>query len=301
MLSAEGKVVETEPDPAWRRLEPKKNVTGNQATSNLLIGGINAFNLVAAATAPYFIFPRLGLGGELAWIGLVWVPLAFSTLFFGIPLARSLAVRMQNGRRALKNLRKVLVGQVMEASLRKEGDGSITVGGALERTRATLMTGFDPRRALGSGRSAVRVGEDEAASLPETELGPSSVEAQLQEFLAEFDGEVTEGPDGTVAYRFPEILRQFRGAELMRRSLALEAQRVGEIVYSSDETEEESNDREAQAFDRELERGRDLERYLQAPDRVAVLDDFELVAFEEEMAEREARTGRQARAPGSWH
>jgi hypothetical protein len=207
---------------------------------------------------------------------------------------------MQNARRAVRNLRKVLLGQVMETSLRKGGDGTLTVGGAVERARAALTKSFDPRRALGPGRSIRPLPEDEAASLPETQVDPATVEARLQEFLAEFDGEVTEGPDGTVAYRFPEILRQFQGAELMRTSLGLEAQRVGEIVYSSDETEQEANDREARAFDRELARGRDLDRYLQAPDRVAVLDDFELVAFEEELAERQAAGATHPRSGRGW-
>ncbi len=300
MMSAEGGVRETEPDPAWRRLEPKESVTGNQTTSDLLIGGINAFNLVAAATAPFFIFPRLGLGGGLAWIGLVWIPLAFSTLFFGIPLVRSLGVGVRNGRRAFRNLRKVLLGPVMEASLGKKVGGTITVAGAVERARAALTRGFDPGRALGSGRPSLSVRESEAIPLPEAEVNAAAVEARLQEFLAEFDGEVTEGPDGALAYRFPEISRQFRGAELMRESLALEAQRVGEIVYASDDTVEEADDREARAFDLELERGRDLQRYLQAPDRLAVLDDFELVAFEEGLAEREAKAGAQSKRRKAW-
>ena len=66
--------------PAWRRLEPNELVTGNEMKNNLFIGGINGFNLVAAMTAPMFIFPQLGLGGPLAWIGLVWIPVVFSTL-----------------------------------------------------------------------------------------------------------------------------------------------------------------------------------------------------------------------------
>ncbi|MCK5650483.1 MAG: hypothetical protein KAJ42_03855, partial [Gemmatimonadetes bacterium] len=67
MVSAKGAVSEREPDPAWRRLEPDESVTGNEKTPNALIGGMNGFNLVAAISAPWFIFPQLGLGGPLAW------------------------------------------------------------------------------------------------------------------------------------------------------------------------------------------------------------------------------------------
>ena len=99
MVSAHGTVSEREPDPAWRRLEPNELVTGNEMKNNFFIGGINGFNLVAAMTAPMFIFPQLGLGGPLAWIGLVWIPVVFSTLFFAIPLFRGLTVRRQKNQR----------------------------------------------------------------------------------------------------------------------------------------------------------------------------------------------------------
>ena len=96
MLSAKGRVSEREPDPAWRRLEPAESLTGNEAKSNALIGGMNGFNLAAAFTAPWLIFPQLGFGGPMAWIGLVWIPAIFSAFFFLIPLVRSFGVRQRN-------------------------------------------------------------------------------------------------------------------------------------------------------------------------------------------------------------
>ena len=113
---------------------------------------------------------------------------------------------------------------------------------------------------------------------------------QLQQLLAEFDGEVEETPDGTVRYRFPEIRLQFQGAERMRRSLRLETQELGDIVYASDQTDEEANRREVEAFEQEVERQDDLERYLQTPDRVEYLDEFELVAFDEELSRGRVRS-----------
>ena len=97
-----------------------------------------------------------------------------------------------------------------------------------------------------------------------------------------------ETPGGTVRYRFPEIRRQFQGAETTRRVLQLEAQEVGEIVYASDQTREEADQREVEEFEREMERAEDLERYLQSPDRVEYFDEFELVSFDEELAQRRA-------------
>ena len=70
--------------------------------------------------------------------------------------------------------------------------------------------------------------------------------------------------------------------------MALDEQEVGDIVYASDQTDEEAHERDLAAFDRALSGGPELDRYLLAPDRVDYLDDFELVAFDEEMKRGQA-------------
>jgi hypothetical protein len=275
LVSARGTVSEREPDPAWRRLEPAESVTGNDGKSNALIGGMNGFNLLAAGSAPWLIFPQLGLSGPLAWVGLVWVPMVFSSLFFGIPLVRSVGVRVRNRRRQERNLRKVLLGQVFQASLSVDGPRWVSGAGALERGRRLLLP--SPGR---KGRPSQSRSE---SNLPPEPSWSRAFRGQLQTLTAEFDGEVEETPDRDVLYRFPEIRRQFQGAERMRKGLRLDRQQVGEIVYSSDETKEESDQREVEAFQREWDRQVDLEGYLQVPDRIEYLDDFELVAFDEEL------------------
>lgn len=275
MVSAAGTVTEREPDPAWRRLEPAASVTGNDSKSNALIGGLNGFNLVAAMTAPWFIFPRLGFGGPLAWIGLVWIPAVFSALFFAIPLLRSIAVRRRNRKRQETNLRKILLGHVLRATLSGQEAGWVTAAGARERTRSLL-----PAPGAGARRTRQEPAESNLPAEPQWEPGFLD---QLQRLTAEFDGEVEEMPDGIPRYRFPQIRTEFRGAEEMRHGLRLDRRSVGEIVYASDETEEEADRREVEAFDREIRRQDDLERYLQSPDRVGYLDEFELVAFDEEL------------------
>ncbi|MGW8267456.1 MAG: hypothetical protein ACWGSQ_13900 [Longimicrobiales bacterium] len=275
LVSARGVVSEREPDPAWRRLEPAESVTGNDGKSNALIAGINGFNLGAAISAPWFIFPRLGFGGPVAWVGLVWVPLTFSTLFFLVPLLRAVAVRRRNFRRQERNLRKVLLGQVFRASLAAGASTWVTSDGAMERTRPLLLPA--------GGRAGRGPRPPSDTNLPPEAGWGRAFENQLQALTAEFDGEVEEEPDGTARYRFPEIRTQFQGAERMRQGLRLDMQEVGTIVYASDETPEEADVREVEAFERERERQDDLERYLQAPDRVDYFDEFELVAFDEEL------------------
>ncbi|MFC1575509.1 hypothetical protein ACFL5A_02540 [Gemmatimonadota bacterium] len=278
MVSARGTVSEREPDPAWRRLEPDESVTGNTGKTNALIGGMNGFNLVAAISAPWFIFPQLELGGPLAWVGLVWVPVVFSTLFFSVPLLRGLTVRRRNLQRRERNIRKVLLGHVLTASLSPRGPQWVSGAGASEHAKTLRLPskGMNSRDRQATPRShfLAEVGWDRG------------FQDQLQELTAEFDGEVEETPDGTARYRFPEIRLQFRGAEQMRRRLRLETQEIGDIVYASDQTDGEADQREVEAFEREVGRQDDLERYLQAPDRVGYLDEFELVAFDEEMSLR---------------
>ncbi len=285
MVSAHGTVSEREPDPAWRRLEPAESVTGNDAKANAIVAGINTFNLVAAATAPWFIFPRLGLAGDLAMIGLVWVPLAYSSLFFAVPALRALAVHRQNRLREERNLRKVTLGYVFRASLVGDGAQWVSLSGTTEHVRAALPKSGG--RIAGSGRALDRASSGGASPSSETS-GNGFLEAELQALLGEFDGEIEENPEGILKYRFPSILTQFRGAERVRRRLSLEDQAVGDIVYASDQTEEEANQRDLAAFDRELNRPDALTRYLGAPERVSYLDEFELVAFDEEMRQGRA-------------
>jgi hypothetical protein len=275
MVSAHGTVTEREPDPAWRRLEPPESVTGNDAKANAIVAGINGFNMLAASTAPWFIFPRLGLAGDLAWIGLVWVPLAYSSLFFAVPALRSFTVQRRNRLRRERNVRKVTLGLVFKASLAGTGNRWVNLAGTRQHFRAAL-----PKAAGGStGRHLTleRTGESGAFLSSET-LSDRALEAGLQDLLAEFGGEVEEDPEGTVKYRFPNILTQVQGAEDIRRRLSLEDQKVGDIVYASDQTAEEAHERDLAAFDRELEGKKDLTHLVQAPERVGYLDEFELVA-----------------------
>lgn len=275
MVSASGRVSEKEPDPSWRRLEPTELWTGNDLKSNAIIGGMNGFNLAAATSAPWFIFPQLGFGGPLAWIGLVWLPALFSSLFFAIPLLRYFGVRRRNRKRQARNLRKILLAQVFQASLSPKGPLWISGAGTVKRAKSLLLP---------SRTSTRRRGRDMQESNLPPELGwERGFLKQLQTLSAEFDGEVDATPDGAFLYRFPDILRCFQGAEVVRERLSLEGQRVGDIVYSSDESKEDTDRREVEAFEREMGRQKELEAYVPDPDRLGYMDDFELVAFDEEL------------------
>ncbi len=263
MLSAHGRVAAREPNPSWMRLEYPLELTGNTTGANLAVGGMNTFTLVAAATSPWFIFPRLGIGGPAAFVGLVVVPVIFSLMFFAVPALRTWSVKRENARRRKRNVRRVTLGLVYARSL----EGREATGVTVEEAHAHV-----------------------AARLEHQTVTPGAVEKVLHALAAEFDADVAPDAEGRLVFRFPAIRRQMAAGEAVRRSLSLEGRELGPIVYDSGDTASEADARDLAAFDRELEKA-DLSGYVPSPDRVAYEADFELVASDEEV-----RTARRARA-----
>ena len=250
MLSAHGAIRAAEPKAAWQRLERPAEVTGNELKDNVIVGAINGFNLVAAATAPWFIFPRLGMGGVAAFVGLVAVPVVYSLMFFAVPGLRALAVRRENRRRERRNVRRALLGLVYEMSLGK-----------------------------GAGVMVAPATAHVAQHLKLQKVTQAQVESALHELAAEFDADVEPDPEGNLIFRFPALRRDFAAAEAMRKVLELDRQALGPIVYHSGDTDAEAGRRELEAFDRALAEARetDLGRYIPGPG-VAFENDWDVVA-----------------------
>ena len=103
-----------------------------------------------------------------------------------------------------------------------------------------------------------------------------------------------EADDDGFRYRFSAIRETFVEAELMRRRLKLQDQRLGRIVYATSDTAAEESQRELDGFDRELARAEmDLSRYLPSPNRVGFEEDFEVVL--DKVPVRAARSTRPPR------
>jgi hypothetical protein len=256
MTSASGKVRVKEPNPAWMRLEYPKELTGNDGKSNAMIGAINGFNLIAGATAPWFIFPRLGIGGPAAFVGLVVIPILFSVAFFGIPLLRSFTVKAENRRRHKRNIRRLLLGLVYSESL-----------GAVKWISAPEAIQYVMARLKKSSEK--------------------QIESELNTLAAEFDADVDTDEAGALKFRFPNVRKTFVESELTRRSLRLDERELGEIVYSSGDDANEASAREMANFDRELAAAEmDLSGYLPSSGAVAFEDDYEIVALDDELTAR---------------
>jgi hypothetical protein len=267
MMSAHGRVAERAPNPAWMRLEYPRELTGNSAGANAAVVGINAFNLLAATTAPWFIFPRLHIGGELAWIFLVLVPVIFSFCFFAVPGMRMLGVQRENRKRRRRNVRRVLLGYVYKETLEK--DRGVRVDEATAHVASLLKS--------------------------QQAVSASDVEKELHRLAAELDADVSPGADGKLVFRFPALREQIAEGEALRRKLALEARKLGDIVYSTKDDSVAESKRELAAFDKELglkpeevaAAEQHLGGYLPPVNEIGYEDDFELVAFDEEMARRD--------------
>jgi len=260
MVSAHGRVKASEPAPAWMRMEYPVELTGNDKKTDALIGGMGLFNLVAGATAPWFIFPQLGISGMPAFIGLVLVPVIFSVLFLGAPVVRRFTTRRENKARLQRNVRRAVLSLAYGEALGK--GASVTIEAAYQHTQAKL--GVDIDRAL--------------------------VEAAVHQLAAEFDADVLSRPDGALGFRFPGARRQFLASESVRTSLRLEEQTLGATIFSSGDSTSEADARELANFDRQLSpEDADLSGYLASPTSVGFEDDYEVVAFDEEM--RRANAG----------
>ena len=268
MTSAHGTVKAREPNPAWMRMEYPLELTGNEKKHDAVIVGMNGFSLVAGATAPWFIFPQLAplypvLDSGAAFIGLVIIPVVFSVLFFSIPLLRILGVRKENRARKARNVRRVVLGLVYRKAL-TGGGGAVTTEEATKHVQAKIK---------------------------DRKVDPSEVEAALHQIAAEFDADVSSGGSegsGPLRFSFPAIRKQFLASETVRRRLKLEDRKLGEVVYSSADSSVEASERDQAAFDRELAANVDLTAYLPSPDRAGFEDEFEIVAFEEELKRRSA-------------
>lgn len=273
MKSAHGKVRAREPNPAWLRLEYPKKLTGNNAGANWGIGAMNGFNLTAATV--------IGLGPALQtttaaavavdplWFwGLGVVPLTFSSMFFGIPLVRSLGLRRENAGRLRRNVRRLLIGLVYGRS----------VGAVRWVSVADAIRHVTPR-------------------LKDWKVGPRVVLKELETLAAEFNAEVEADEDG-FRYRFPAVRETFVEAELTRRALKLGDQKLGRIVYATSDTSAEASKRDLEAFDRELMRAEvDVSRYLPSPGEVGYEEDFELVMEDKRPGRVRSRSRRRPSRP----
>lgn len=200
------------PPAVWEQKVAVPPVTGNRPGQDLLIGGLNAFNLVASTWAlaagmtverlvalvrqlPPELVPPPGLPVVL---GLV--PFVFSLLLFLLPLGR-IALRRRTRRRvARENGRRAVLRTVLE----RAPSGGVDERELRERWR--IAAGEEPGdrelldevKALGGDVDLERSGED-------------------------------------VRYRFVDLELEARAVEAEREAASASEARVGKVIFSSED------------------------------------------------------------------
>lgn len=200
------------PRAIWERLQRLVPLTGNELGTNLLIAGINGFNLIASwyALSNHLTFEKLAWIFEIVRyrgpsylrpeepaqgtaIALGVVPLVFSIALFAVPLFRmgirpwkERRVARENGRRAMLRevIEKVGKGEVTEESLRaawKQGAG--TEPDPKELTREVVALGGDVDYESGQVRYRFPDFEAEAKALAAEREAAAEGEAKLGEVI----------------------------------------------------------------------------------------------------------------------
>ena len=179
---------------ASERLEPTPPLTGNQPGTNTLIGIFNGFNLLA----PFWIVPAFEARTHVSladWHTLFYsFPIAFSALFFAVPLGRWIKARIDARARNTRNDRRRLLGRIFAGADRNLGP----------RPREELAP--TPALAAMLDRDLVALGGD-VASEPDAQ--------------------------GRVRYVFPRIDQETAALTRVRAIAPAAEREAGAIVFSS--------------------------------------------------------------------
>jgi hypothetical protein len=100
---------------AWDRLETRPVLTGNSGGTDTLIGVFAGFNLIVSFFAASWARLRFGLVGPTWHFFLTTFPLAFFTIFLGIPGVRAIGRKLGDAGRGARNQRKQDLKRALDA------------------------------------------------------------------------------------------------------------------------------------------------------------------------------------------
>jgi hypothetical protein len=199
--------------PIWTKTVEAPKLTGNEPASDLMIGGLNAFNLVASGwvllqglTIDRLIGIFSGLPAEKLPppglpIALGVVPFVFSIALFLLPLGR-LALRSRREKKAAKERgRRAVMAAVLDGVKSPEGVDERTI-----THRYSMAAGFEP--------------------------DPKELNDQLVRLGADVDLDKAEHG---VRYRFPDLELEAKAVEAEREAAAENEAKVGKVVFSSED------------------------------------------------------------------
>ena len=204
------------PKPIWARIKRLVPLTGNTAGTNLLIAGLNGFNLIMSlyALSNHLTFEKLAWLFELAQyrgprfgrpemppegtaIALGVVPLVFSIALFALPLARMALRPLKEKRIARENGRRAMLREI----LTNVGHGEVTDESLRAAWKQAAGTEPDPKELT---REVVALGGD------------------------------VDYESGKVRYRFADFEAEAKAVEAEREAAAESEAKLGEVVFSSE-------------------------------------------------------------------
>ncbi len=199
--------------PVWTQRAELPPLTGNDAGANLMIAGLNVFNMIMAwvALTSHLTLERLPLlfmrhpppealiapTGTAVVLGII--PLAFSFLLFLLPLGRMLARPFETQTLARENGRRAVLQEVLGRVERKQDVDDRVLADAWQRASGAAP---DPKALT---REVVGLG-----------------------------GDVEIKEDGTTRYRFVDLETEREALEAERATAGEDEARLGKMVFTSE-------------------------------------------------------------------
>ncbi len=211
-----GEVSDPRPAPAWSERKGLKALTGNGAGTNILIGLLNAFNLlmglfvidnnltlarivhIFASRAPHTVPVPMPYDGLPVALGLI--PLVFSVAILLLPLGRALVRPLQQKKLAHENGR---LGLLREILTRIETGAPLTQPALTEAWHQAAGVAPEPR--------------------------------ELTREIVDLGGGVDiQEATGEVRYRFVDLETEAEALEAEREAAAPSEAQVGRVIFGSD-------------------------------------------------------------------
>jgi hypothetical protein len=204
------------PKPIWARLKRLVPLTGNPLGTNLLIVGLNGFNLIMSWFAltnhltfeklnwlfqmyqyhgPRYLRPQEPPDGTAIALGVV--PLVFSLALFALPLVRAAVRPFKERRIARENGRRAMLREILE-----------------------------------NGPTGEVTDESLAAAWKEAAGSPPD-EKELTREVVKLGGDV-DYESGKVRYRFPDFEAEAKALAAEREAAAESEAKLGEVIFSSE-------------------------------------------------------------------
>ncbi len=186
------------PRPGAPPLEQVLVLTGNKPGTNALIAGLSAF-VLGGAIAFEVAMARFGIVLPAASWGLVYLPGLVGATLLALPPLRGLALRRENGRVQLRNLRRLTL--------------------ATSAGKAGMLDPAALRHVIPDGIAR--------------SVRPAAPAEAIRSLAADFEGEPADEPVG--AYRAPALPAAIAAAESARGRLRLDRPVDSPVVYSTRE------------------------------------------------------------------